>query len=79
MNPHNLVQRNSEKAKGVVLPEILLASGWKLLQVIEAFYIIWRNTCLLEFIAVKWNAIVDLLCDALEPLELQLFQLTSFH
>jgi len=79
MHPYNLVQWNGKKAEGIVLPEVLLAGGGKPGQVLEALNILRSNSGLLEFVMVKGNVIVDLPGDALESLELQLFQLNSFH
>jgi hypothetical protein len=79
MHPYNLVQWNGKKAEGIVLPEVLLAGGGKKGQILEALNILRSNSGLLEFVMVKGNVIVDLPGDALESLELQLFQLNSFH
>ena len=79
MHPHDLLSRNGKEAEGIVVPQVLLFGSGQLCQVVEALDVLRSDARLLEFVLVKGNVLVNLLYNALEPLQLQLFKLFSLH
>ena len=79
MHPHHFLSRNGKEAEGIIVSQVLLFGSGQLCQVLQALNVLGGDARLLEFVLVKGNVFVNLLYNALETLQLQLFQLFSLH
>jgi hypothetical protein len=71
---HDVAHGHAEQPEGIVVPQVLLGGKRQPLQVVEALDVFRGHTCLLEFLAVVADRVVDAFDNLFEPLELQRFQ-----
>jgi len=79
MNPHHLLPGDGEEAEGIIVSQILFSGGWQAGYVRQALDVFGGDTRFLEFLLIKGDVLVNLLCHALEPAKLQRLQLLSCH